>query len=56
MRTVELYKIVKNDLVHVDYGVESKIDSYTAQGYIVLVEFWRGIVVGKSNNITIQLD
>lgn len=33
---VELYKIIENELVFVDYGVASQTDSYTAQGYIVV--------------------
>lgn len=38
MTRVSLYRIIGNDLVLVDYGVESMVDSYTKQGYIVLTE------------------
>jgi len=41
MRTVELYKIIKDDIVHVDYGIESQIDLYIAQGYLVMIEHTR---------------
>ena len=40
MKRIELYKIINGDLVLVDYGVESQIDSYTAQGYIVSIVFY----------------
>lgn len=33
---VELYKIIDNKLVLVDYGVISQMASYAAQGYIVV--------------------
>lgn len=33
---VELYKIINGNLVLVDYGVLSKMDSYAKQGYIVV--------------------
>lgn len=36
---IKLYKIINNELVLVDYGIESKVDSYTAQGYIVSITF-----------------
>jgi len=39
MKRINLYKIVKGELVLVDYGVESQIDSYVEQGYIVMNEF-----------------
>lgn len=33
---VELYKIIKDKLVMVDYGVISQMESYAKQGYIVV--------------------
>ena len=33
---VKLYKIVNNKLVLVDYGVVSKMECYSEQGYIVV--------------------
>lgn len=33
---VELYKIIKGQLVLVDYGVISKMESYAKQGYITV--------------------
>lgn len=40
MKRIELYKIIKNEIVLFDYGVESQIDSYTAQGYIVVIAYY----------------
>lgn len=34
---VKLYKIIDNKLILMDFGVASKTDSYTAQGFIVLL-------------------
>ena len=44
MKRIELYKIINDELVLVDYGVESQIDSYTAQGYIVSIAFYLTVV------------
>lgn len=35
---VELYKIIDGKLRLVDYGVISKMESYSQQGYIVIIE------------------
>jgi len=34
---VELYKIINGELRLVDYGVESQMENYAAQGYIVII-------------------
>ena len=39
---VKLYKIVNGELRLVDYGVLSQMEAYAAQGYIVIVEKWKG--------------
>ena len=33
---VELYKVIKGQLVLVDYGVPSQMESYAKQGFIVV--------------------
>lgn len=38
-KRIELYKDINDEIVLVDYGVESQIDSYTAQGYIVSIVY-----------------
>lgn len=37
MKHVELYRIINGELVLVDYGVLSKIESYVKQEYIVVI-------------------
>ena len=44
MKRIELYKIINNELVLVDYGVESQIDSYTTQGYIVSIVYYLTVI------------
>lgn len=39
MKKINLYKVIKGELVLVDYGVKSQTDSYIEQGYIVVTEF-----------------
>lgn len=34
---INLYKIVDDELRWVDYGVFEKVESYVAQGYIVII-------------------
>lgn len=33
---IKLYKIEKNEIKFVDYGVKNKSEDYAAQGYIVI--------------------
>lgn len=35
-KMLKLYKITKKGLEFIDYGVKSKADSYSKQGYIVV--------------------
>ena len=44
MKRIELYRIINDELVLVDYGIESQIDSYTTQGYIVSIVFYSTVV------------
>ena len=39
MPKVNLYKIIKDELVLIDCGIKSQIDSYVEQGFIVIIEF-----------------
>lgn len=36
---VELYRIVNDDLVLVDYGVLAKVVDYAKQGYIIVIQY-----------------
>ena len=36
--SVKLYKIVNGELRLVDYGVPSQMETYAAQGYVVIME------------------